>query len=143
VLARGGIFAMAEYVGPTRFEIDAESLARVNRLRASLPRRLFTDAHGRQMPVQMTLDRLQQVCRKDPSEACDSGSILPAIREFFPTATIREAGGLFYFVALNGLYGGLDMTSEEDRALLDAVLLLDELSNSPTLYAAAVATKES
>jgi SAM-dependent methyltransferase len=143
LLRPGGLFAMAEYVGPNRFQIDDESLATVNRVRGALPDRMFVRGSGRSHARALTRRKLAQACRKDPSEAFDSASILPGVRETFPDAEIRLAGGLLYFLALSGLYSQFDMSSQEDRGLLRDILRLDgeELSRRPetSLYAAAVA----
>jgi SAM-dependent methyltransferase len=143
LLRPGGLFAMAEYVGPNRFQIDDASLATVNRVRGALPDRIFARSGGRPHPRALTRRALSQACRKDPSEAFDSAAILAGVRETFPEADIRLAGGMLYFLALKGLYAALDMKNGEDRRIVTETLALDaeELARRPgtSLYAAAIA----
>jgi SAM-dependent methyltransferase len=143
LLRPGGLFAMAEYVGPNRFQIDDESLATVNRIRGALPGRMFARNSGRPHPRALTRRSLSHACRNDPSEAFDSAAILAGVRETFPDADIRLAGGMLYFLALRGLYAALDMKDGEDRRIVTELLAMDgeELSRRPgtSLYAAAIA----
>jgi SAM-dependent methyltransferase len=145
VLHSGGVFAMDEYVGPSRFVISDDELRFVNEVRASLPRDVFVKPNGRGhlYPRAITREWLASLIAKDPSEAVDAGVTLSAIHETFPQATISAAGGMLYFLALNGLYSAL--RTEEGAAILRLVLMLDRESVASgrvqTLYGTAIAVK--
>ncbi len=86
---------------------------------------------------------MAKIVARDPSEAPDSESILAAIARFFPAAEITRTGGTVYFATLPPLYANFDPSNEEDNALLDMLMLLDELhvraNPHDTLYATALA----
>lgn len=60
--------------------------------------------------------------RYDPSEAADSDSILPAIREVFANPVIIPTGGLVYLLYLTGILSNI----EEESALLKHLLDVDD-----------------
>jgi SAM-dependent methyltransferase len=146
VLAPDGLLLIDEFVGPTRLDFEAETLDFANGIRALLPDRLLAHATaGTFHPRRLGREFFAPVLAKDPSEAADSARILPALREVFDGAVVRPAGGVIYYLALNGLYGNLDMADTGDRELLAALLRLDELHAAArpddTLYAVAAARR--
>lgn len=118
----------------------------MNQVRGSLPPHVFLkpDGSGRSYPRIVTREWLAGLIAKGPSEAVDAGATLPAIREVFPQAVINPAGGMLYFLALNGLYSAL--RDEAGAAILRLVLMLDRESVASrrvqTLYGTAIAVKD-
>lgn len=72
VLRMGGLFALDDFIGATRFQWPDEQLGFIEQMRRTLPERLLVD----------------------PSEAADSERTLPAVRKFFPEAEITLTGGI-------------------------------------------------
>jgi SAM-dependent methyltransferase len=132
-LVPGGTFYMNDFVGPTRFQWPDEMLEAANRVRRLLPDWMLGDK-PRKLPRPHP-DRLAAI---DPTEAADSASILPAVRRYFPDAEVRPLGGVVYHLALKGV---LENFGTEGDALLDALLLIDELyaKRGLTHYTLAVA----
>ena len=142
-LRPGGVFAIDDYVGASRFQHSAHLLDWANRMLAVLPDRLLRrpGESGELVPrVQMRCDA-EWLARMDPSEAVDSANILPAIWRSFPEAEIIPTGGALYFVALNDAFH--NFVSEDDLRLLDALLLADAAvaQQGETPYAVVLAVK--
>jgi SAM-dependent methyltransferase len=122
-LRDGGLFAMDDYVGATRFQHSPELVAWCNRLLASLPEYLRRHWNGRDnIPPFSVCDPKALACT-DPSECADSGAILPAVRSIFPRAEVIKTGGAAYIALSNALQ---NFRSETEIALLNAILLADE-----------------
>ena len=134
VLKPGGVFAMREYTGPTRWQWTDRNLAFVNRFRESLPQRL--------QPQKLVMERptVQAMIARDPSEAADSAAILPAVAEIFPDAEVIPLGGALYSFALNGVAPKL---TPEDAWVLDMMMTLDEALMDESLVTFALARKPS
>jgi SAM-dependent methyltransferase len=143
-LRSGGVFAMDDFVGASRFQHTPELMAWANRMLALLPDRLLRGSRDptRTVPRVATLLDPDAVAAIDPTEAVDSGNILPAVRRVFPSADIIPTGGALYFVGLNDAFH--NFVAQEDLRLLDALLLLDEAvaQRGETPYAVALAVKE-
>ncbi len=144
VLKPGGLLMMDDYVGPSRLQVDDRALEIINAIRAPMPERLLQNPRG-PLPRQITRDWLENMIRKDPSETVDAERTMPAIAAHFKDAVVRPTGGIGYFLGLNGIYGNLDMTSDEDRTILMHTLLIDQLytdlNPKSTLYAVVIARK--
>ncbi len=143
-LRPGGVFAMDDYVGASRFQHMPEMVAWSNRMLALLPNRLLRrwDDPARSIPNTAYVPDPAAIAAIDPTEAVDSGNILPGLRATFADAEIISTGGALYFVALNDAFH--NFVSEEDLRLLDALLLLDEAvaRQGETSYAVAFATRK-
>jgi len=135
-LRPGGVLAMYEFIGPTRFQWSDRNLEFVRRFRQALPGHLRPPAADRWI-VRPTID---EMIKRDPSEAADSANILPALLSIFPDATVTTIGGALYHFGLNGIYPKL---REEDAWVFDAALAMDDalLEMGEVHFAAALARK--
>jgi SAM-dependent methyltransferase len=139
-LRPGGLFAMDDYVGPSRFQWTETNIRWANRVRASLPERLLVNPWVTDALVSREVERPtpESVIAADPSEAMDSGRILGAVQRHFPAADIIPTGGCLYHLALSDIFWCF--TTEDDALLLDSFLLLDQAlaEASHTQYAVAI-----
>ena len=135
-----GVFAMNDYVGPSRFQWSDFALEAIAEFRASLPERLlWLPQLGRAASRVVERPTLERMLSTDPTEAADSDNILPAVRENFPGAYIISTGGYIYFTALHNILQNFDEGGEE---LLMALHLDDLLIKAgENLYAVAFARK--
>lgn len=137
-LSHGGLFAMDDFVGPSRYQWTDTALSFARAFRRSLPDRLLMDPRKPRKklrpPRRPTVERM---IRMDPSEAADSASIIPAIREVFRNPRVIFTGGAIYHTGLHNALANL----EEDGTELQAALLIDRaLSLSgENLYAVVLA----
>jgi len=142
-LRAGGLFAMDDFVGPTRFQWTEENLRWANLVLATLSDRYLQSPHvpGTLVARQVGRPSPEYVAALDPSEAADSGRILDAMKVVFPDATIIPTGGALYHLALNDLF--CNFVTEDDLCVLNQILLLDGLlaEKGTTHYAVAFARK--
>lgn len=142
-LRPGGWLVMDDFVGATRFQWPDAHLKIANRVRQSLPERLMRDPANPQQccPTCVTRPGLNRMLASDPSEAADSGNILPALTQVFPDAQITLTGGVIYNLALENIIANFD--DIEDAALLQELLTHDaELAaQGQTQYACAFASR--
>lgn len=117
-LVPGGVFAMDDYIGASRFQWSDYSLEVATRFRESL-----SPEHLRGAPTTIERPTLASMIAIDPSEAADSERIIAAVSEIFPTAQISFTGGAIYHTALNDILVNMD----EDSESLSLALLLDEV----------------
>lgn len=145
VLRPGGLFLMDDYVGPDRHQWTDTMLAVAAGVRRTLPQRYLRDPHneGALLPVDLARPMAAMMERIDPSEAADSERILPAVAEVFPGAHVQATGGVVYHLALNDVLANFDESGDNDRLLLDMLMLVDDMAVAlgETHYAVALAEK--
>lgn len=132
VLKPGGVFAMREYTGPTRWQLTDRNLQRIAAFRGALPAHL--------KPKQIAIERrsVEWMIERDPSEAADSGNILPALRDTFPDAEVIPLGGALYVFGLQGI---LPRVGAEDAWFFDMAMAYDDALLDEGLVTAAFARK--
>jgi SAM-dependent methyltransferase len=86
-LRPGGILIGRDYVGPTHFAFDAETIAHAQQLYATLPAQL------RSPWPELPVPDPAAVAAFDPTEAVASASIRSALVAAFPEVAITEVGG--------------------------------------------------
>jgi len=147
VLRPGGLFYMDDFVGPARFQWSDASLRLANRIRGSLPQEyLRNPVRGRgPLSCEITRPSLDFMLANDPSEAAQSNLILGSVRRHFPDAKITLTGGLVYHLVLSDVLQNLHEQEPKAAAMLDLLLLIDQMSiRDPELdnhYATAYAWK--
>jgi SAM-dependent methyltransferase len=122
-LRPGGVFAMDEFVGPTRFQWSDINLEYADLFRRSIGPKFLVhpqDASRKVSPV--TRPTIERMMALDPSESADSSSIYPAFSKAFPEGKLIFTGGAIYHLALNDVLANLD----EDGLELVAALALDD-----------------
>ncbi|WP_141701991.1 hypothetical protein [Methyloceanibacter stevinii] len=122
-LACNGLFAMDDFIGPSRFQWTERMLDYCNTFRRNLPSEVLAGAKPVTRP---TIERMLDV---DPSEAADSSSIVPALKSVFPRVDIAFTGGTIYHLALNDILAKIQDESQELKAALmidDALSLMGE-----------------
>jgi len=147
ILSLGGVFYMDDYVGPNRFQWSDEALKLGTRIREVLPKDFLKDPYkeGGYLPRKLSCLYAKELQDLDPSEAADSSSIIQSIKEYFPNAKTRLTGGVIYHATLNDILHNINESDEKDKAILELLLIIDELSlNSgvESQYATAIAVKE-
>jgi len=142
-LRPGGWLVMDDYVGATRFQWPDTQLEIASRVRRSLPERLLRNPAQPERNCSSSVKRpgLAGMLAADPSEAADSGNILPALRQIFPDAQILLTGGVVYNLALKDIIANFgDTDADRLQALLDYDAEL--ATQGQTQYACAFASKQ-
>ena len=143
-LKPGGLFVVDEYVGPSRFQFGERQLSYINAVLAALPRRLRQGPAGTEKGLFHGLDP-EEVAAKDPSEAIRSEEILPTLERDFETLAKADYGGNLLQFLLSDIVGNFDPEREEDRTVMELLLLFEETLNEegvlPSDFAVVVARK--
>lgn len=132
-LKPGGVFAMWEYTGPTRWQYTDRNIRNVNAFREALPPRF------RPKNVIIKRPSLRKMMERDPSEAADSANIRPAVETAFPNAEIIDLGGALYSFGLRGVWQKI---GQDDGWLLDMAFAFDQAMIQDNLATCAFARKE-
>jgi SAM-dependent methyltransferase len=143
ILKPGGLFAMDDFVGPSRFQWTDDNLRWASQIRKNLPDRLLRNPWLETGLVETDVPRPtpEEVTSIDPSEAADSSRILSAIEHHFRAPEIIPTGGAIYHTGLNDIF--CNFVTDEDMTLLRHILMIDQLlaERGTTQYAVAFARK--
>ncbi len=145
VLRQDGIFCMNEYVGANRFQWSDESIILASSIRSLLPKNYFISPYNPKEYLNPIIDRCNPLAleKDDPSEAVNSSRIIECVIQYFPNVEIKKLGGIIYLIALSDIIYNFDENNENDRNLLKALLLIDEIliGKMESCYAVAIAEK--
>lgn len=127
-LEEGGYFFMDDFVGPARFQWGEATLELGARIRTALPERYRRIANSdKLLPAKPASPDRKRLVEKDPSEAVQSEKIIAALFEAFDKVEVRRTGGAVYNVAINNMIHNFDLNDDKDRALMDLMMIIDEL----------------
>lgn len=122
-LRPGGVFLMNDFVGPTYNQFSPEVADYAEHVRSLLPASIFRAG----APREVCRSSVEEWIQSDPSEACDSGSILPAIARHMPGAEIIPTGGLVYYLACREVFHHLHDDPDGDEAIVRLLFELDRV----------------
>lgn len=122
MLKPGGFFVMDDFVGPTYNQFTEEVYNYADHVRRLLPTDFWQA--GDIVPELARLP-VEAYLNSDPSEACDSGAILPAIAKHMPGVEIIPTGGLIYYLACREVFHKLTAGSDRDEAIIRLLYELD------------------
>ena len=145
VLRTGGLFYMDDFIGASRFQWPDQQLEIATRIRHIFKNTKYM-AHPRapadSLPAIVSRPNKDKLIANDPSEAADSERIVEALYKHFPNVEVKATGGVVYHLALSDMLHNFN--EETDRALIDLLMLVDELCLrlGQTHYGVALAFKE-
>ena len=121
-----GLFLMNEYVGPNRFQWSDHQLQAANALLRLLPKSYRArDVDGRAQKKVYRPSRLQMIIR-DPSEAIESETILPLIRQELSLLEMRSYRGALLNLALNGIWSNFRNENAQTKRLLEMCFSVED-----------------
>jgi 2-polyprenyl-3-methyl-5-hydroxy-6-metoxy-1,4-benzoquinol methylase len=125
-LKPGGLFFLEEYVGPSRFQSDPDTVLKINELLHFLPehyrKSVYLNGRPRETYENTPLSWFDE---NDPSEAVRSGEIMPVLGQLFEIIENRPYGGALLHMVLSGTAGNFDPTIDSDVALLRVIALME------------------
>ncbi len=146
ILRKNGLFVMDDFVGPSRFQWSDEALDIASKVRA-----VFKDSKYLTNPkdsinflsTAIKRPNKEALIERDPSEAEDSERIPEEVKKHFPDAEIIKTGGTIYNLTLADMINNFDEKKQEDKLLLDLLMIIDELciDKCETHYAVALGVK--
>ena len=132
----GGLLVVHEYVGPLRLQWEHEALARINSLlRDVVPRQYRVRYGSRMVKKSVSGPGWLRMVLSDPSEAVDSTSIIPALRDSFEVLEERPVGGNILMPLLKDIAHHFISPDEDRAALLQQLFEAEDefLENHPSL----------
>lgn len=132
-LRPGGVFAMWEFIGPTRFQWSDRNIEYVNDFRSTLPIELFRQTDGRLAPVAISRPSVKSMTTMDPSEAADSSNIVASVKAFFPEANIVKLGAAMCHIGYRNILFNLIKHPSADSIVRQSIIvdnLLRELGEN-------------
>ena len=117
-----GLLAFEEYVGPNRFQWRPEQLEAINVLLARIPPR-YRKRYGLNVEkVRVKAPGLLRMLLADPSEAVDSESILPFVRNNFEILAMKNMGGTITHALFHDIAHNFASSDAESLSLVTMVL---------------------
>ena len=92
MLKPGGLIFMTDFIGPTKFQWHPRQLQVVNALIELLPHKYLFEKNGQRIQRLFKPSYLRMHLM-DPSEAVESGNIVPSLRSHFQELEFKNAGG--------------------------------------------------
>lgn len=128
-LAPDGYFILNEFVGPTRWQWTDRQLEAINALLTLMP------AEYRRYMDGTTRDRIERpsilsMIRSDPSEAVESGNIMPLLPRYFEVMDVRPWAGAILHLLLSGISQNLVGDSDDARRWVRLAIEVEELLTS-------------
>ncbi len=120
-----GILVVNEYVGPTRFQWTDRQIELANRLLDRMPARLKVRPDGTPRPPVYRPGTLAMLMY-DPSEAVDSASILPLIREHFTVVEEKMCGGALLHLVFKDIAHHFLHPDQEALAVLNRCIATEQ-----------------
>jgi SAM-dependent methyltransferase len=125
-LTDDGIFLVQEYVGPSRFQMDARAVELVNQLLQLLPEELVQEPATGEPRRRFERPSAEDVAAVDPSEAIRSGEIVPLVTERFEILYRADFGGTLLHLGLGEIIANFDPYDPKDVALLELMSLFED-----------------
>jgi SAM-dependent methyltransferase len=126
-LDEDGVFALGEYVGPSRFQWTDKQLEMTRDVLGLIPEhfKLFANGEVKTAPWQPTE---QEIIAADPTEAVRAGEILGLVEQRFDVVERVDLGGGLLFPLLQGIAHHYHHKDATALSLLRFLLYLDDLA---------------
>lgn len=126
MLKSDGLLVINEFVGPSRFQWTRCQLRVANALLALLPDFYRRKTNGR---IKKGIYRPGQLAMRllDPSEAADSSSIMPCLKEMFEILEIKQKGGTILNLLFHGIAHHFQKPDETAQAFLELSFTAEDL----------------
>lgn len=120
-----GILVVNEYVGPSRFQWTDRQIQLANNMLEAMPARLKVRPDGTPRPPAYRPGTLAMLVY-DPSEAVDSASILPLLREHFTILEEKMCGGALLHLVFKDIAHHFLHPDDEALAVLNRCITAEE-----------------
>jgi len=118
-LKPGSLFFMNEYIGPSRFQVPAQTVEIINSIISVLPARYRMSAFVENHLVErFTPPPLDYFETSDPSESVRSDEIVATLKIYFDIIEFRPYGGAILHMLLSGIAGNFDETDDRDATMM-------------------------
>ncbi len=137
-LSRNGVFAMQEYTGPNRLQYTPRQMEICDHALSIVPDSYFM-SNGCAINRKSVPPCAKALARRDPSEAPDSESIMSALADAFPEASLINVGGLVYFAGMRRIIRNLSDTRDSELIMRLLDIDADLANQGESLFHVAIA----
>ena len=127
-LTSNGLFAINDYVGPSRWQFTWTQLLLANALLRWLPKRLKVNHPEGNIKGQHKRPTIQGMLAMDASEAVRSGEIVDVFKHYFSVEQEIDYGGSVSILVLDNIISNFREEDPASVAWLKVVLWLDHLA---------------
>jgi len=124
-LTYNGVFAINEYVGPTRWQFTLMQLLLANFLIQLLPRRLRISHVDGKPKRGIKRPTIPQMIEMDPSEAVRSGEIVPLFEQYFTLGHRIDYGGSISILVLDNIISNFRRDDPQSLRWFKLILKVD------------------
>ncbi|MFZ4379819.1 MAG: class I SAM-dependent methyltransferase [Polynucleobacter sp.] len=122
-LRRGGLMAINEYIGPSRFQFAPYQVDLINYLHGLLPDRYrWRRSDPAVLKVAIDFPSVEFLQLHDPSEAIRSDEIVPLLKNYFKVVEDRPFGGTLLHFLLQDIAGNFDPSCSHDCLLMNLLI---------------------
>jgi ubiquinone/menaquinone biosynthesis C-methylase UbiE len=118
ILKPGGLLVIFDYTGPRRLQWTKDQLRAANELLHRMPRKYRLRSNGTTIKRHIYRPGLLRMILVDPSEAVDSGSILPSVHKYFEVVEEKPVGWDILHILLKDIAHNFLDDSKETMELL-------------------------
>lgn len=122
-----GYFVVNEFVGPSRFQWSDRQLEVVNGLLAALPNKYKTLWQSNEVKLKVEKPSRLSMILHDPSEAVESGKIMPLLHSIFDVVDLRLYGGNILHLLFNGIAHNFRSDDAETKHYLDLIFKIEDM----------------
>lgn len=122
-----GYFVVNEFVGPTRFQWSDRQLEVINGLLAILPIKYKTYWQSDVVKPEVKKPSRLSMILHDPSEAVESGKIVPLLNSTFDVVDLRAYGGNILHMLFNGIAHNFRSGDAETKDYLDIIFKVEDM----------------
>jgi ubiquinone/menaquinone biosynthesis C-methylase UbiE len=126
LLKKNGLLVIFEYTGPNRLHWTTHQLEVANHLLKELPEAYKLRYNSKSVKKRIYRPGLLRMMMVDPSEACDSESIIPVINKYFNTVEEKSIGWNLTQLLLKDIAHNFLNNNEETKMLLDHIFTLED-----------------
>ncbi|MCB9246041.1 MAG: class I SAM-dependent methyltransferase [Flavobacteriales bacterium] len=139
ILHQGGFLVVNEYAGPNRLQWRNEQIRACNELLRAIPKAYRKTAIPFYYKSRVRRPGIYRMKLSDPSEAPDSESILPVLRELFEEVEYKPYGGNLLHLLLKDIAHNFTKSDVETRRLLEELFraedaFLEQFGHSDFFY---------
>lgn len=120
-----GVFAINDYIGPTRWQFTPMQLLLANLLLWLLPRRLKVSYPDGKLKTVVRRPTIQQMIDMDPSEAVRSEEIVPLFERYFTVEHCIDYGGSVSILVLNNIISSFREDDPQSLRWFKLILAVD------------------
>lgn len=126
-LTSNGLFIMAEYVGPSRFQMPRKQVEIINEILQALESQYKIIQKPFTYKNSFTVPSIKYMIEHDPSESVRSSEIIPVLSKYFKILEKNDYGGTVLHMLLRDIMKNFTPDNYKDKTVLSLLILLEKM----------------